>query len=195
MIGKSRRLLRKKHHWSALGPTQCCKRLHRKAAGVLARPAGHCHPNCRSHQVSTTCETRTLRSMFNSIVHETCTALCTARVRRCLRRQLGIRNAFVLVPTGAQIILFPSNPNCCLTRSHTGDGSCDHLDEQSVPLPKEIELKNGLFEVLVQSSIKCFWQAQHGMAHHTCCCYCRSVGSPLQTLLSPFLQCQLGTLC
>lgn len=40
---------------------------------------------------------------------------------------MGIRSAFVLVPTG--------------------DGSCDHLDDQSVPLPKEIELKNGLYEV------------------------------------------------
>lgn len=39
---------------------------------------------------------------------------------------MGIRSAFVLVPTG--------------------DGSCDHLD-QSVSLPKEIELKNGLYEV------------------------------------------------
>ncbi|KAL3140521.1 hypothetical protein ABBQ32_005103 [Trebouxia sp. C0010 RCD-2024] len=54
--------------------------------------------------------------------------LPSARARRCLGRgRLGIRSAFVLVPTG--------------------DGSCDHLDDQSVPLPKEIELKNGLYEV------------------------------------------------
>ena len=32
-----------------------------------------------------------------------------------------------------------------------GDGSCDHLDDQSISLPSEIVLKSGLFEVRVQS--------------------------------------------
>lgn len=37
------------------------------------------------------------------------------------------RSAYVLVPSG--------------------DGSCDHLDDQSISLPSEIQLKNGLFEI------------------------------------------------
>lgn len=65
-------------------------------------------------------------------------------------------------------------------RHIVGDGSCDHLDDQNIPLPDEIKLTTGLFEVgtsaagapdmhLANVAINAFVAGREGTSCRHCC--------------------------
>ncbi|DBB17695.1 hypothetical protein WJX82_002699 [Trebouxia sp. C0006] len=70
---------------------------------------------------------RGVQAFAGTALHAGVRQLVSARSPRRTRASLLTLSAFVLVPTG--------------------DGSCDHLDDQSISLPSEIVLTSGLFEV------------------------------------------------